>query len=484
MRKIISIVSLLVLIFTSCSKENKELLNTIPADASFVVRFNCASLAEKAGLNKEETDKLLKEIGDNNEQSAAFAKIAGDPSSCGLDFEENSFVFGNKNFQALLMAVSDADKLHETIKTMFPEEKDKITKSNGVYVASENSNVALVWDNSRLLIYNASSSGSDIAPGDAAKALLKQDEKASLAGDELFKAFLDKKSDLSIFVSPDAMNDFKDLADIAGVAMNMPIVNMVADARNSMYIDFNKGEIVAKSAMSFLNKEAENHQKELMESLTGKGSDNHFKYLNENPAMFISANLKGEGLVKMLEQQGIMKELGKESLFDIASLLGNIDGDLTCTLNNIGGGDFEINLFADIKDPAVMQTAIKEMATQFMLPVQKVDDNNYYIFTGAKNIYLGTKDKLFYLTTQKEVLNSDYKSGFKKSDLPGINDGVFYFYVNTASIFGSTYALGGFGAMTKDFSISVTDYKSTEMKLRMADANKNSLAVIFEQIRK
>jgi hypothetical protein len=184
---------------------NKHLI-LVPANATFVIRFDVKSIAEKIYANGDiKQTKVYKQLekksSDSDAESKIIAQILKDPSSIGINMFSDVYYYmyntKNVNYNAFVLDIKDLDDFNRTI-AKFPHSKDKIVKGKEFNYLKMNSRSIMAWNNTGLLILNKEYSWFyDESPNEkiekTVKGFMTMSKESSILSDKDFMSYNDNE---------------------------------------------------------------------------------------------------------------------------------------------------------------------------------------------------------------------------------------------------------------------------------------------------
>lgn len=208
--------SAMILLFFSCSK-NKDYVEYIPDDSTFVLLLNPKSLATKGNLNQLEKYEFFKDfekdyLASAPELKALWTSIQSNPTDAGVDLISPIYVMGQKidqrNMFALLVNMKDKTVFEKNLKTVFKNLSNKqitFEKRDGYTFIKNQDRPFIAW-NKHHLLYLAAEYGT---PSTAYTHYFKHITESStpLANTDSFKDFMTKSQDINFWYTGQFIQD-------------------------------------------------------------------------------------------------------------------------------------------------------------------------------------------------------------------------------------------------------------------------------------
>lgn len=542
---------LLSTLFWSC-KDSTELTNVIPSDAIVVIHVDTKSLLTKADYkpldNKLIKEALEKQKNESGKRSKAMAEkleeFLKNPNSSGIDLISDCYIYTGNTSSGVIWGMKDAKKFEELLTKNFNLPEEMIQEKDGISSIDLSGMAKVGWTKEKILIITASANsmyglGSDNGP-DLMELLtkqLKQTEKESINSNKAFTQFVTDKKDISVFYSynnvaglwgnmASQMTGAYDEASTSGIASIFgKLSDQVKGVNVAGFVSFEKGEITAENKFYYDTPEAEKRFTELAGKLTHEIKGDQIKFLVEKPLILASMGVSGEGIYSYLADLGItqlfdniagsdLQEMG----IDVKSLISNVEGDITFSLNEVKTvmkkqlyDDYEyeyestepvFSVFADLKDAKstwdFIKSKVKETAAKEEMPdstLVEIDENTYsFNIDEDMKGYAGIKGNTIYITNSETVYKNISTATDGKNDFASLAQG------KTSFIFGNLSSLKS--KLTDEFK---NDAKAAELaakgfdllgdysfvsdknmqgkgKVVITDNSANSLAVICKYI--
>ncbi|GAB6009712.1 DUF4836 family protein [Dysgonomonas reticulitermitis] len=547
--KLILIAAILVsALFWSC-KDSTELTNAIPADAIVVVHVDTKSLLTKADYkpldNKLIKEALEKEKNNGSERNKAMTEkmeeFLKNPNSSGIDLIHDCYMYVGNTSMGIVWGMKDAAKFKEVLTKTFEIPAEMIKEEDGISTIDLSGMAKVGWTKDKILIITAQASamyfGQRNQPDmmELLKKQLKQTDKESLNSNKAFTEFVKDKKDISFFYSysnvsglwsnmtSQMMGAYYDQSATGLNSVFSKLSDQIKGINAAGFVSFEKGEIVAENKFYYDTPEAEKRFTELSGKLTQELKGDQMKYFAEKPLFLVAMGINGGGIYNYLTDLGLMQffeniagsnlnELG----VDLKSLISNVEGDITFSLNGIKTvmkkgyyGDYEypstepeFTVFADLKDAKPTWDLIKnkvkeEAAKEQMLDSTLVEiDENTYSFSMDEGIkgYAGIKGNTIYITNSETIYKNISTATDGKNDFASLAKG------KNSFIFGNLgslktmltdalqrdakaleLAVKGFDLLG-DYSFASDKNMNGKGKIVINDNSANSLAVICKYI--
>lgn len=362
--------SILIVFVSSCQNKPEELKH-IPKNADFVFTFLPSQLQNKSGItNFSETSIYQTIISDTNEEVKnhleQFDYILQNGEESGLNLKQNVFLFSTNQHngfyqnKGVSFGISDPAKFKTMIEKMLQGHPDsaEIIKEEGVhYLLSKkaNSNFILAW-NKDAAIGLTRSKGKNFHTKlkEEAAELLNQSKGNSIASDDDFLDFYDKRKDFSLWLNSDFLmtklpSEYQLLAK-----MQLPI--KLDDIHYHFFIAFEKGEAIMTSSLK-LSDELEDFIEDY-KIIKDNFDVQMLQYLPQNSFANFSFAIDPYEFYRMIVALYAERQIDTEGMKGLIEL--GLNTDIEKTLKAFSG-ECIIN-FHDVK--IVNQTTISDSASE------------------------------------------------------------------------------------------------------------------------
>ena len=415
MRKLIVKYAVLsiVLLLVGCGKE-AEYAKVVPADVDVVVTFDCQRMMDESGLLSPDASDAQKKFlasfkkGLSAGESEFFDQLAANPSETGIDWSQKVYGFyqAETGVTALVMSVTDADKLKATVLT-FSGSKirgRKFSEEGGISWASTRKYDIAVADQASVVI---------LSYGDLKKEVLKarvagwltQSKEDSFAASKYHDKLLGVDGEVAVYATmsqiPEKVSMLLNLA--YSEEMDLGAMKYFAG------ISFEDGQLVAQGEVLNEDKKVEEWLKSI-EKVTHTLKGKSLEQLPKTTPFWCSIGLKGDKLYDaMLEHPTYGKQMQHMSLpLDIEGVIRSINGDVTLA--------YPSGLFIDVKNNEILKICVGAITTMghfIGFDLKELDEDQYEVidqhrqvsrFLDKKDVQLhtGMKDETFYLLTSTE----------------------------------------------------------------------------------
>lgn len=463
MKKILFLLTILILTLASCSKSS-ELSNSIPADSFYVLRVDAKSLIKKSDYDifqNSAIQRLLSfgRIVLKDDQIKLLNQFLENPNSLGLDLKDQYYMYIKENEVGLVLKVLDAKKMNDNLKIIASGEQ--ATFKDGVY-SLKSYNAVIVWNDDRLIILNrdlnpskyiGDESDTKVDNQDAtleyAKGLLTQSSDKSINSLEVYKKYIKDRDqqDISIFYSLDKITNYT-MSQFKGTDKEKAVLKAFLKEFDGLYyggqLNFEIGNIASLSEFLYDSPEATKRLKDFVARFSSPITGTHFKYIPKNPMLITSFNLKGDEINKYLNEIGVYDLLAEKQdtvPIDLQTILKNIEGEATFFVSDFSitkentstikeapllsddSLDFDeiedfdpdiddaklkldAGLLATVANPdsiyAIVQRAVKKDSTSNR--VEEVSPRVFKAVVDQDNtVYFGVNENLFFVTSSEEV---------------------------------------------------------------------------------
>lgn len=238
---------------------NKHLV-LVPANATFVMRFDVKSLAEKISENGEiKKTKIYKKMEkeslskSNDPTSKVIAQILKNPTSTGVNVFSDAYyyMYNTKNvtYNALVLDMKDIEDFNKTV-LKFPEAKTSMKRGKEYNYLKINSRSILAWNTSGVLWLNKDYNWFyDESPNETIektiKGFMKMKKKSSIMSDEDFMEYDKNDDDIALYVSYDKVFRLTGLEDAKDESIES-IKKMMKGVKLGLSLNFETDVVLTK----------------------------------------------------------------------------------------------------------------------------------------------------------------------------------------------------------------------------------------------
>lgn len=420
-------VLLAVLILLAACSEKKEYVRVIPQNASVVGAFQMVSLVQKSGMTAEENrgamDNLKKSVvqGFPAEQAKLIEGILADPQKSGIDFTQPMyfFVLPDGETSGIVACVKSSSQLHDLIDVLAGQQVcSQVEETDGASWTESGRSVVAFTDEVVLL-------GSGRMKTEELKkqilAWLNNPLERSFGKTAEYKAMTDANADVA----------FVNNLDLLPVEMRsmlqagLPEGTRLDDIRILTATRFEQGKMVADIQTIFKNEEVKKMAEAKMKVLD-KLNTKYMDAYPENTFCWMALRGNGAELYEQLDKQKVFGSTLMSIPFDIdlKPLFEAVDGTVTLGMNMLDEKIPQVSLFAEVKNGEFLPKMIAQlkpivaMAGRSMRLVptgkdsyelQLADGSQFGMGQGPTSVCIGVRDKRFYLTNDKLLLNEGVK---------------------------------------------------------------------------
>ena len=402
------------LLMTGCQKSGNY-YDVIPKDASVVVAVNAQNIMEKGDIIALlQNLRPMLESGTDGQTLQQVEAILNNTTESGIALNEKVFVFGMLEQQAggIVMKVNNENKLTELFTTLQKEGICEIpVKADGFYQTTLKDGVLCAYDKNRLLIMLAEMPSTRKVLGQ----WMDQPVENSIASGESFQKMIAQPDDLSF------MMVMGDLYKLYAARTGMEISGVIDMSKLDMLggITFEKGRITSHFGYFLADKAVMEQYKQQM-SIYGKLNNSFLECFPASALLYMTANVNGEKLYKLLETYNFWQTLkiapGNDQI-DVQKLTGSFAGDFSMGLLNVTETGFAaVTAYAQVNDNYPVQ-ALAGLAQQFSqyADLKAIGTDAYEVNIRMLNmkIWFGLQDKYLYLTNDRNIYE---KIGQKVAD--------------------------------------------------------------------
>jgi hypothetical protein len=356
-------VTLLMVIFSSCSNKGPKEAALIPKTASAVIVLDPGAMQDKLTSGGISIDTLFSRIFKNDSSDAEDRKRLDDfRNNAGIDWKKQLFFSfsqksnpkdGNTTIMNVMGGLSDATKFESWLKAQKEFASKTITKEKSYSYVLTEGNTALSWTDKNVIvtIYNHTQLASDV-PFDTVNMEFKipekknveadlkkevntyytQEKDASMAGVSAFNSMFKDKADGYVFTSSGSS-----LGALSMLPLSLPKVEeLLKDNYSSATLSFEAGKIVAKSA-TYTNPIVSNILKQYAGPTVNLSMIERYPSDKINGIMMASFNPEiFGGFLKQLEVEGLINGSLEKAGISLQDLYKSLKGEIAVVVSDLG----------------------------------------------------------------------------------------------------------------------------------------------------
>ncbi len=355
--------TLLMVIFSSCSNKGPKEAALIPKTASAVIVLDPGAMQDKLTSGGISVDTLFSRIFKNDSSDAEDRKRLDDfRNNAGIDWKKQLFFSfsqkgnpkdGNATIMNVMGGLSDATKFESWLKAQKEFASKTITKEKSYSYVLTEGNTALSWTDKNVIvtIYNHTQMASDV-PYDTVNMEFKipekknveadlkkevntyytQEKDASMAGVSAFTSMFKDKADGYVFTSSGSS-----LGALSMLPLSLPKVEeLLKDNYSSATLSFEAGKIVAKSA-TYTNPVVSNILKQYAGPTVNLSMIERYPSDKINGIMLASFNPEiFGGFLKQLEVEGLINGRLEKAGISLQDLYKSLKGEIAVVVSDLG----------------------------------------------------------------------------------------------------------------------------------------------------
>ena len=395
-----------ILFLVSCSPKT-EYTHALPKNASIVVGMELDQMANKAGLNGSEGEKVVKKLktlmkgGLQGDAAQLAERIIDQPSESGLSFDDKVYLFATPHAEALaiLAKVTDEGKLEtlmnvlqkESIATPLREESGcRWTQVGGALCA---------FNNGTFLLLQPSKGDASGMKG-TLLSLMRQKEGEGFASLPEFTKIEAPGNDIASVVNLSAVP--YELTTPLRMGLSADI--RLEDIKYFVSANFKPGKVVMNSESLISNPKILGFfdtMDKVIQPIQGKYLD----YYQGNTLLWASGRIDGKELYRMLCQNPTIKQMLDNPLLpvDVEYIFSSVQGDFAVGRSTLYTDNYL--LYADVTNSDFLKTFedLRPMLalTGGQIVLDNVGTDEYVMRTYEGNYYFGVKNNRLYVTNNR-----------------------------------------------------------------------------------
>ena len=395
-----------ILFLASCSPKT-EYTHALPKNASIVVGMELDQMANKAGLNGSEGEKVVKKLktlmkgGLQGDAAQLAERIIDQPSESGLSFDDKVYLFATPHAEALaiLAKVTDEGKLEtlmnvlqkESIATPLREESGcRWTQVGGALCA---------FNNGTFLLLQPSKGDASGMKG-TLLSLMRQKEGEGFASLPEFTKIEAPGNDIASVVNLSAVP--YELTTPLRMGLSADI--RLEDIKYFVSANFEPGKVVMNSESLISNPKILGFF-DTMDKVIQPIQGMYLDYYQGNTLLWASGRIDGKELYRVLCQNPTIKQMLDNPLLpvDVEYIFSSIQGDFAVGRSTLYTDNYL--LYADVTNSDFLKTFedLRPMLalTGGQIVLDNVGTDEYVMRTYEGNYYFGVKNNRLYVTNNR-----------------------------------------------------------------------------------
>lgn len=398
------VVSLLLL--AACSPKT-EYTNALPKNASVVIAFELDGMAQKAGLNTSEGEKVVNKLkgflkgGLQGDAAHLAERIVGQPSESGLSFDDKVYLFATPHVQAfaVLAKVADEGKVETLLKILEQESIAQPLKEGSGCRWTQVGGALCAFNNGTFLFLQPSKGDASTMQG-TLHSLMRQKEGEGFASLPEFAKIEAEGNDIASIVNLTAIPYEFTTTFRMGLSADISL----EDIKYLLTANFEQGRVVVNSESLIQNPKIVGFfdtMNNAMQPIQGKLLDCY----QGNTMLWAGGHIKGKELYNMMCQNPAIKRMLDNPLLpvDVEYIFSSVEGDFAIGNASLLTGEYL--LYADVTNSDFLKTFedLRPLLalTGGQITLETVGKDEYLMRTYYGNFWFGVKNNRLYVTNNQ-----------------------------------------------------------------------------------
>lgn len=488
-----------LLLLASCSPKT-EYTHALPKNASVVVGLELDQMADKAGLNGTEGEKVVNKLkalvkgGLQGDAAQLAERIIDRPSESGFSFDDKVFLFATPHAEALaiLAKVNDEGKLETLLKTLEKESIATPLREESGCRWTQVGGALCAFNNGTFLLLQPSKGDASGMKGTLLSLMRQKDGEGFASLPEFTKVESSGNDIASVWNLSAVPYEFT-----TPLRMGLSADIRLEDIKYFVSVNFESGKVVMNSESLISNPKILSFfdaMDKVMQPIQGKYLD----YYPGNTLLWASGRIDGKELYHMLCQNPTIKQALDNPVLpvDVEYIFSSIQGDFAVGKSTLHAGDYL--LYADVTNSDFLKTFedLRPLLalTGGQIVLDHVAPNEYVIRTYEGNYYFGVKNNRLYVTNIRsfaEEAGRTYGASLGvKPWSAEVRENRLYASVNMSAIAGLYRSYGFTGNKQVDtvlmilmgqcnyLNVSMPDWCHGKAELVLNDKNQNLLKLV------
>ena len=497
-----------LLLLASCSPKT-EYTHALPKNASMVVALELDDMAQKAGLNGQGGEVVVKKLksllkgGLQGEAAQLAERIIDQPSESGLSFEDKVYLFAMPHAEALaiLAKVADEGKVETLLKALEKEAIANPLREESGCRWTQVGGALCAFNNGTFLLLQPSKGDASSMKG-TLLSMMRQEEGEGFASLPEFAKVEAEGNDIASVLNLSTIPYEWTTPLRMGISADIRL----EDIKYFVSANFEQGKVVMNSESLIQNPKIQaffDAVDKVMQPIGGKFLD----YYEGNTLAWAGGNIQGKELYRILCENPTIRQMLDNPVLpvDVEHIFSSIEGDFAIGWKMLASKDFL--MYADVTNTEFLKTFedLRPLLalTGGQITLENVSANEYLMHTYYGSFWFGVKNNRLYVTNNRtwaEEVDRKYGASLGvKAWSKEVKENRLYASLNFAamanelSIYRSLSILGGqqnttmvklFASQCDYLNVSMPDGRHGKAELVLKDKNANLLQWLVGMLEK
>ena len=498
-----------VVLLAACTPRT-EYTHALPKNASVVVGMELDEMANKAGLNGQDGEKVINKLkklmkgGLQGDAAKLAERIIDQPSESGLSFDDQVYLFATPHAEALavLAKVTDEGKVETLLKMLEKESIATPLREESGCRWTQVGGALCAFNNGTFLLLQPSKGDASGMKG-TLLSLMRQKEGEGFAALPEFSKVESESKDIASVVNLTALP----YGLTTPLRMGLSADIRLEDIKYFVTANFEQGKVVMNAESLIQNPKIQSFF-DTMDKVIQPIQGQYLDFYQGNTLLWASGRIEGKELYHMLCQNPTIKQALDNPLLpvDVASIFSSIQGDFAVGSSALSTKEYLF--YADVTNSAFLKTFedLRPLLalTGGQIVLNNVAPNEYVIHTYQGSYWFGVKNNRLYVTTNRawaEEAGRTYGASMGVKPWSGeVKENRLYASVNLVAFANAlsryrSYPLTGNTQVDavllvlinqcNYFNVSIPDWRHGKAELVLNDKNANllkSLMGMLEQL--
>ena len=485
----------LTFLLASCGEKNPY-TNALPKDAAMVISMDLKAMAEKSGMDKQVQQSVgtMMKSSLKGTADALVDKIVDNPEESGLRLTDRVYFFATPQVEmgGVLVRVADKDKLEDLIGLLHEQGQCEAPADGDGCRWTVAGGGLMAWTDHAFLMVVSQGNPRDLQH--QASMWLRQKDGEGYSATPDFEKIKKADEDIAMTASLNLMP--KQYLTMA--TMGLPADLKLQDLKSFSTLDFQDGKAVLEMEVLTENKVYKDLLKKQAE-VAGPIKGTYLETFPANTVGWMSAHVDGGKAYELLrENPTIRQELDNSMMpLDFEAIFKAVKGDVALAVPEMSFAPGFI-FYADVTNSEFMRTfedlkPLLAMTNGQMRLLDRGKDAYQFVAVdgsmlgmgrGPASLWLGVKDKRFYLTNRESLIGKEVK-GQSLEDCPWAKDvkgKQFYLSVNFQALSAALPQLPYVGLLDY-LTIESDGATKGRMVLQMKNKKENVLKQLVEMFK-
>ena len=395
------------LLFLAACSPKTEYTHALPKNASMVVALELDDMAQKAGLNGQGGEVVVKKLksllkgGLQGEAAQLAERIIDQPSESGLSFEDKVYLFATPHAEtlAILAKVADEGKVETLLKALEKEAIANPLREESGCRWTQVGGALCAFNNGTFLLLQPSKGDASSMKG-TLLSMMRQEEGEGFASLPEFTKVEAEGNDVATVLNLSVVP----YEWTTPLRMGLSADIRLEDIKYFVSANFEQGKVVMNSESLIQNPKIQaflDAVDKIIQPIGGKYLD----YFEGNTLAWSGGHIEGKELYCILCENPTIRQVLNNPVLpvDVERIFSSIEGDFAIGWNKLASKDFL--MYADVTNADFLKTFedLRPLLalTGGQITLDNVGEHEYLMRTYEGKFWFGVKNNRLYVTNNR-----------------------------------------------------------------------------------